>query len=111
MGADLEMRESVRMRHIQVLRCSLLREASSPDFRRVEWHSRICSQALSIPVCSTAEMAITLGVQEPVFGRSSFRADVYSIWARLAAFTRSPSALFTTTKSTSSTMPFFSPYK
>ena len=70
----------------------------------------IASQTSSIPSPVRDDIILTFGLQKGLFLLMYFSADVYSDLILLAAGTKSPSHLLTTTRSLCSTIPLLMPW-
>ena len=93
---------------------------NSPQFGKTIFRQRWHFQDLNILDCYISHWIITFltlkkiigtfGRQLGDIGRINFREDVYSYCVRIAASSKSPSALFTTTRWLRSIIPRFSPW-
>mmetsp|Transcript_86338 Transcript_86338/g.230579 ORF Transcript_86338/g.230579 Transcript_86338/m.230579 type:complete len:221 (-) Transcript_86338:422-1084(-) len=107
------IRSCSALRHIQVVRWSPRRLRSSPACSPVCLNFNASLATFATPVPSTDEQSIAEPSHQGRWARPPPRAvckaERYSTRARLAGMRRSPSALFTTTRSAASTMPRLMP--
>ena len=91
--------------HIQARACAARRSPSAPLASRARPCASSAAHSSATPRPSRAEHSSTVGVHAESFGRSRCSAEVYSDAVLDATGRSSPSALLTTTRSASSTIP------